>query len=100
MIITAILSLFSILVNSFIPTHEFYFCFFQILFPIPLGRGGASEGLCGAQSPVRLNPSSWCVSNIIFLLELQHSIIPDTLRLTTKIPAANSTSTYSCRDLH
>ena len=71
--------LFSILVNSFISTHEFYFFFFIIFFPIPLGRRGeVREHLCGAQPPARLNHSTLttavdCIRQIAVLLFLPRS---------------------------
>lgn len=41
-VITIILYFFSVLVNSFISSHDFYFLF-PVLSPIPLGRGTVSN---------------------------------------------------------
>ena len=71
--------LFSILVNSFISTHNFYLLF-PILSPIPFGRGGVSEQLCGTEPPARLNHS-----NIVLGFMQPLSFLSSLLFLTTHL---------------
>jgi len=65
------LFLISALASSFISTHEFYFDFFffvLILSPAPLGRGGVSDQLYGAESPSRLNHNIKSIILLMFLI--------------------------------
>lgn len=70
--INIILYLFSVLENSFISTLEFLFSLFSP--SIPVGRGGVSERLCGAQPPTGLNPSSLKFINIDTLVRGGRSV--------------------------
>ena len=57
-VIAIIHFLFSVLVNSFISTHEYYLLFFFFFFPTLTHctwNGGVSKWLCGAQPPAGWN---------------------------------------------
>lgn len=52
--------IFSISVNTFIPTHEFNFVLFSDSLPHPTWeRREVSEKLCGAPPPAGLNHNKW-----------------------------------------
>lgn len=63
------ISLFSILVNSFISTHKFYSVFPQA--PHPTGKGGMSKW-CGAQPRARFNHSHQLCNLCIKMKKLKH----------------------------